>query len=125
MNTKTKKAIAVVSALVAVCLLFVFATPKCVSEAIGAGTLLKDSEREMCLAASSGKNLEYWIDGERSTPGSNWHLEHVECRWSTCLYRCRETEALWRLSSSGKFVEMEKADKSATLPQKYRFEVPK
>lgn len=120
---KTKMAMAVVSAWVAVFILIVFAKPKCVSGALGAGILLKDSEREMCLAASSGKNLEYWIDGERSTPGCNWHLEHVECRRGSCLYRCRETEALWNLSRSGKVVEMEKVDKDTTLPQKYKFKV--
>lgn len=98
---------------------------KCVSYSLSGKAPLKDCENEKCIAVSSGRDIAYWIDGERSTPGCNWHLKHVECQSEGCLYRCVETEALWLLSRSDTIVEMEKKVKGTTLPNKYRFEVEK
>ncbi len=97
-------------------------TSRCLSERVRDSPPLKDVEREMCLAAPSGSDLEYWIDGERLTPGCDWHLTHLECQLGSCLYRCRETEALWRLSNDGNAVMMTKVVEGTTLQQTYRFE---
>ncbi len=96
---------------------------RCVSEIVHERTVLKDNEREMCLAASSGNDLEYWLEGERSTDGCHWHLEHVKCQWSGCLYKCKEIETLWRLSKDGKVITMKKDVKgtNSNLPQEYHF----
>ena len=97
-------------------------TSRCMSERVRGYVSLKDVEREMCLAASSGSDLEYWIAGERLTPGCDWHLKHLECQLGRCLYRCRETEALWQLSADDVAFLMEKVVEGTTLPQTYRFE---
>ena len=93
---------------------------ECVSSELVASPL-RDLEHEMSLAALSGKDLEYWIDGEKETAGCHWHLTHVECQKDGCLYRCRETEALWHLSKqSNSSLKMEKLGDS-TLPKIYVF----
>ena len=95
----------------------------CVSESVHGKPPLTDSEREMCLASSLGKDLEYWIEGERSTAGCHWHLKHVKCQPSGCLYKCQETEMLWRLAKDGKTITMVK-DVNGTnsrFPQEYHF----
>ena len=94
---------------------------KCVSRSVPDSLPLREINRQMGLAASSGKDLEYWIDGERTTPGCHWNLEHVECQKDGCLYRCRETEALWHLSwQKNSNLKMEKLG-SSTLIQTYVF----
>lgn len=95
---------------------------RCVSECVTADSPLREFDRQMCLAASSEKDLEYWIDGERETPGCHWHLTHVECQRGRCLYRCRETEALWFLSQQGNSnLKMTKSGKSSTFQRTYIF----
>ena len=96
---------------------------RCVSEIVRDESMFKDCEREMCLALSFGKDLEYWIDGERSTDGCHWHLEHVKCQSGDCLYKCKETEVLWHLVRDGKAIKMVKDVKgtSSSLPQEYRY----
>ena len=96
---------------------------RCVSEIMHEKSVLKDSEREMCLASAFEKDLEYWIDGERLTDGCHWHLEHVKCQRGECLYKCKETEVLWHLVRDGKAIKMVKDVKgtSSNLPQKYRY----
>lgn len=96
---------------------------QCVSECVHDKPPLRDVEREMCLASSSGDDLEYWIDGERSTAGCHWHLEHVKCQRIGCLYKCRETEILWRLAKGGKIITMVKDayGTKSNLPQEYHF----
>ena len=99
---------------------------KCIAYSLSGKAQLKDYEQEKCMAVSSGRNIAYWIDGERSTPGCNWHLEHVKCEKGFCLYRCRETEALWHLSlfneQGNVRVVMEKdIGNDTTFPQKNIF----
>ena len=93
----------------------------CVSESVYGKSPLVDSDREMCLASSSGKDLEYWIDGNRLTEGCHWHLEHVKCQMGVCLYRCKETEAFWWLSKDGGSIKMKKDVKGTNFPQEYKF----
>lgn len=98
---------------------------RCVSEIVRDKPELTDIEQEMCLTASSGNDLEYWIAGERTTDGCHWHLEHVKCQWRGCLYRCKENEILWRLSKDGNAIIMKKDVKgtNSNLPKQYRFAV--
>ena len=124
MKLKGKLAFAVLTVGVAFVLILVSGClePRCVSECVHDKTPFKDAEREMCLASSSGNDLEYWIDGARSTAGCHWHLEHVKCQGNGCLYKCKETEALWQLVGDGKAITMKKDVKGTTLPQEYHFE---
>lgn len=95
----------------------------CVSESVHGKPPLTDVEREMCLSSSSGNDLEYWIEGERSTPGCHWHLEHIKCKSDGCLYKCKETEMLWRIAKDGQSIIMEKDVKGtgSNLPLEYHF----
>ena len=96
----------------------------CVSECVPNPGPLRDVDRQMTLVPSLGKDLEYWIDGERETPGCHWHLMHIKCQRGGCFYRCRETEALWRLSQQRSLgLKMDKCGDS-TLPQTYIFSLP-
>ena len=93
----------------------------CVSERVSGSLLLRDFDRQISLTACSEISLEYWIDGERETPGCHWHLRHIECQENGCLYRCQETESLWQLSFlQNARLKMEKCGYS-TLPQTYLF----
>ena len=95
---------------------------RCVSEYVTADSPLREFDRQMCLAALSGKDLEYWIDGERETPGCHWHLTHIECQSGGCLYRSSGTEHLWLLSLQGNSdLKMTKLDKTSTFQQTYVF----
>ena len=121
MKLRTKLVFAAMVVVVAVVMMLFWPNGRCVSESLRGKSLLKDADREVCIAMSSGNDLEYWIDGERSTAGCHWHLEHIKCQKDECLYRCRETEAFWRLSKDGKAVKMKKDVKGATLPLEYHF----
>lgn len=95
--------------------------PVCVAEMMGEHSELIEPERELVLCHTTGKNLEYWIKDESDTPGCHWHLEHRSCEKDGCLYRCKETEALWFLSAKKDGVCMEKRVRGTTLPQSYMF----
>ena len=125
MKVKSKYAIWIVVVLVAMILGCVLLLgEKCVSECVPHSEPLQESDRQMSLAASSGKDLEYWIDGERGTAGCHWHLTHIKCERGGCLYRCSETEAIWRLSrQKNSSLKMEKCGDS-TLQQTYIFSSP-
>ncbi len=93
----------------------------CVAEMIGEHSELIEPDRELVLSHAMGKNLEYWIKDESDTPGCHWHLEHRSCEKDGCLYRCKETEALWFLSAKKDGVCMEKKVRGTTLPLSYMF----
>ena len=97
--------------------------PACVSGMVQGRHTFRDREREMCLAASTGKDMEYWIDGYKTTPGCHWRLEHVKCERGSCLYKCVETEVWWRLVGDGGTVTMQKDVRrtNSTLTQEYHF----
>ena len=118
---KSKLMFAAMAVVVAVALILFPENGRCVSESLREKSLLKDAEREVCIALSSGNDLEYWIDGERSTAGCHWHLEHVKCQNGGCLYKCRETEAYWRLFKDGETIKMKKDVKGTNLPLEYHF----
>ena len=96
---------------------------RCVSKCVTADSPLREFDRQMCLAASSGKDLEYWIDGERETPGCHWHLTHMKCQEDGCIYRCCETETLWHLTwQKNCSLKMSKTmENNSTLRQEYIF----
>ena len=123
MKLETKHLFAMLAVVVAFALVLLFGQYRCVSEIMRDKPVLRDVEREMCLTSSSGSDLEYWIDGERSTDGCHWCLEHVKCQRSGCLYKCKETEILWRLAKDGKTITMEKDVRgtNSNLPQQYHF----
>ena len=121
---KVVTAVAVAVAALILIVLFVCAgMVPCVSGMVQGRHTFRDREREMCLAVSTGRDMEYWIDGYKSTPGCRWRLEHVKCERGGCLYKCAETEAWWRLAGDGGTVTMQKDvhRTNSTLPQEYHF----
>ena len=108
-------------AVVLIGLLACFERPKCIISSSLSGQALYDANREVLLSLSSDGTARYWIEGEEETAGCNWHLDHLECRKDGCFFRCRETEALWRIALSGGVVEMEKVATGTMFPQKYEF----
>lgn len=123
MKLNKKLMFAVLGVGIAFALIMLVWHGRCVSEIVQEKSMFKDSEREMCLASSLGRDLEYWIDGERSTDGCHWNLEHVTCQGGGCLYNCKETEVLWHLVRDGKAIKMVKDVKgtSSNLPQEYHY----
>ena len=85
------------------------------------GIMMQEPERGLRLVIQEDKNIWYWLDGEKSTPGCNWHLTHLDCKWDHCLYRCEETEALWMVRLRRDGLVMEKKSNTSTLPQCYVF----